>query len=73
MTCPNCGTRTGQCVDCFMPYPIGSTAICTEEQCAENGITVACKGCGLAVSDELDGVMTLEGELLPWSQEDQSV
>jgi len=61
-----CGRTTGRCPECGHYYSHGSVSRCSNKFCEEVNAPIDCVGCKRVVSDDLDGVITLEMELIPW-------
>jgi hypothetical protein len=63
--CP-CGSEWGVCPECGERYTMGTTAHCSKAPCAAVNAPIDCERCGRVVCDDLTGVITLEGALVPW-------
>ena len=67
MICPKCSTAEVACPECSTLYPHGVIAKCRMPGCME--VPVQCVGCGLIVSEKLDGVLSVEMELISYEEE----
>lgn len=65
--CVVCGSLVGACPECGREYPHGTTATCQEVTCRSLNAPVDCR-CGLTVSADLRGVLSLEQKLIPWKK-----
>lgn len=65
-----CGYHTGRCVECGQVYTLGEYSHCTRKRCIEVNAPIECAHCGCVVSQNLDGVLNCDMDLIPWAEED---
>lgn len=63
--CGHCGADFGRCPECGTQYDHGDETRCTREKCIEVNAPIDC-ACGLVVSITGEGVLDLNGCLIPW-------
>lgn len=65
LRCPKCGSSDGACPECGKKFEHGTADGCDAPACLKMNAPVDCR-CGLVVSANKDGVLSLEGDLIPW-------
>lgn len=64
--CPNCYSKFVVCPECGKTYPHGELSHCPNPECEEVNAPLDCNHCGLTVSSNLEGVLTLSMTLIPY-------
>ena len=62
--CGECGSSSSECPKCGKDFLLGNVAYCPKCESP-----VECSGCAQVVSEDLDGVVSMEGTLIPWGTE----
>jgi len=79
--CPQCGGVAVKCPECGDTYELDLERLraldtrgkCPRKECAKMGAPLDCTRCGLTVEAGLRGVLSLDGDLLPWKEDDSCV
>ena len=69
--CGKCGATKGNCPECGKAFDHGTAAACDVPACQRVNAPVDCE-CGLVVSAKLDGVLSLDGDLIRWRRPSRS-
>jgi len=62
--CPNCGDEFVICPECGEVYSHGEYSHCIKPACIEVNAPLDCNDCGLTVSNDKKGVLTLSMKLM---------
>lgn len=66
MECPVCGSKYAKCPECNKVYPHGEKSNCDNPPCVEVNAPLDCSGCGYVISQDLQGVLNFEMELIKY-------
>ena len=64
--CPKCGNHYLHCPECHTVFEHGEASHCNAPDCKKVNAPLDCK-CGLVASQDLDGVLDLDMNLIPYN------
>lgn len=66
MRCPKCGSVILVCPNCEKKFKMGEATKCDVPACVAMNSPLDCIGCSLTVALNNSGVLTFDGDLIPF-------